>query len=388
MTVWFSIAGREHSPLFVRAHPTVPFVFIAMRKIWLFGDLCRRTIFHVCRAGLITTLLAGVSACNGDMPEIQFGRIGQPAKPSDLLGVIAGDEPQAVLAGEKLLRDNGNAADAAVAVAMALAVTLPSRAGLGGGGACIVHDNKSRKIEELEFLSDNGAPALVRGLFALHARYGRRPWAEAVAPAATLAQSGGTVSRAFANDLIAHGKVLMNDSAALDAFLGPDRRLLAAGDNFRQPALAEILANVQRGRALVASGFAPRWIDPHRDREGDRETYALQGRESKTVAWGAGFVVTDGFGNAVSCALTVGAPFGAGRMTDGVLASAGNLSIMPLVASIAVDRGSGEARAGSAGLGQGLLNTWTCGPGGHDCTSTADNARGAYALKVVRDTRM
>jgi hypothetical protein len=82
----------------------------------------------------------------------------------------------------------------------------------------------------------------------------------------------------------------------------------------------------------------------------------------------------------------MGAPFGAGHMADGILTATDNLSAAPLVASITI--ANGEVRAGAAGIEAEPLNAWTCGPGGQDCTPTADSARGAYALKVVRDTKM
>lgn len=69
------------------------------------------------------------------------------------------DEPRAALVGRDILSAGGSAADAATAMYLTLAVTLPSRAGLGGGGMCLTFDAVSGVTETLDFTA--AAPATI-----------------------------------------------------------------------------------------------------------------------------------------------------------------------------------------------------------------------------------
>ena len=72
------------------------------------------------------------------------------------------DESRAAEVGRDVLQGGGNATDAAVAMYFALAVTLPSAAGLGASGACIVHDDKTKAAEAFVF-PPIAAPGTISG---------------------------------------------------------------------------------------------------------------------------------------------------------------------------------------------------------------------------------
>src|SRR5271154_7133257 len=70
---------------------------------------------------------------------------------SGSFAAVSADESRAAEIGREILQNGGNATDAAAAMYFALAVTLPSAAGLGASGACIVHDDKTRAAEAFVF---------------------------------------------------------------------------------------------------------------------------------------------------------------------------------------------------------------------------------------------
>ena len=72
---------------------------------------------------------------------------GAPGFVRGFLGGIATEDPAAALAGRQVLSAGGTAVDAAVAAGFVMTVTLPSRVGLGGGGACLVFDPAKAAVE-------------------------------------------------------------------------------------------------------------------------------------------------------------------------------------------------------------------------------------------------
>src|SRR5216684_174309 len=80
------------------------------------------------------------------------GRVGLSAVVSSgSFAAVSADESRAAEIGRDILQSGGNATDAATAMYFALAVTLPSAAGLGASGACIVHDDKTKAAEAFVF---------------------------------------------------------------------------------------------------------------------------------------------------------------------------------------------------------------------------------------------
>ncbi len=195
------------------------------------------------------SLIGGNSAAQG------------PERLSGFIGAAVADEPRAALAGREVLAQGGTAADAAVAMGFTLAVTLPSRAGFGSGGACLAYDPKrdgpgSGSPEAVMFTapaSSGGAggadrpaavPMLARGMFALHARYGSRPFETLLAPAEQMARFGTPASRTLVRDLSLVAGPLAADPSSRAVFL-PGGRPLEEGATLRQPDLGATLSTMR-----------------------------------------------------------------------------------------------------------------------------------------------
>jgi gamma-glutamyltranspeptidase/glutathione hydrolase len=244
-------------------------------------------IAQAARAVLLAAALVtgGCSTVGGAVDSLTGGggpANGVPGYVKGFLGAVVADEPAAALAGREVLSAGGTAADAAVAVGFALAVTLPSRAGLGGGGACLAYAPRARGSnkgvpEAVLFVppapaspgqADRPAavPLLARGLFLLHAHYGTRRFESLIAPAETMAREGVTVSRALAHDLSVVAGPLAADPGARLVFF-PGGKPVAEGTRFVQPGLAGTLSMLRRAGVgdLYQGVLAHALVDAARD---------------------------------------------------------------------------------------------------------------------------
>ncbi len=361
----------------------------------------------------------GIShAVLGGGPDTQLG---QTAVAPSVFGYAVADEPEAALVARQILNEGGNAADAAAAAGFAMSVTLPSRAALSGGGACLIKmpDAQGNAQPAVALLFPPGAPAsaggdrpaavpsLARGLLALQARYGQLPAASVIIPAERLA-GGVAVSPALEADLQVVGNALLADPAAASVF-GPNGAVLPAGANLVQPDLAQTLEvlRVQGVQGFYAGSFAVQFITAANAAGANLSlqdlnaappafaapaSLALDGdivaslRETTTASAErpatAGFAVLDKNGGAVACDVTMNNLWGTGRIAagTGILLAASPATVPPatLAASVTTSP-SGSFRAASTGTGQAAIsyaNTIACPggvPGGEaTCTATAD----------------
>ena len=210
-------------------------------------------------AGLLVGTLAGCSQSNPNQGEV--------ALVQGFAGLVAADEPNAALVGRDVLARNGTAFDATVAMAFTLAVTQPSRAGLGGGGACLVFSRQEMNAQALLFAPQAGpgggvVPETPRAMALLHARYGTQRWERLMNPAEQMARFGFPVSRAFVKDLQASRVLLDGNPALARIFRKPNGDDYQVGDRLKQPYLSTALSGLrQRGGGYLYQGdFARRLV--------------------------------------------------------------------------------------------------------------------------------
>ena len=169
---------------------------------------------QILKSSLFLSLIIVFGSCSEPSSRTITGAIGDSA-------MVVSAHPLATKAGLFILKNGGNAYDAAIATQFALAVVYPRAGNIGGGGFAVIRESdgeiatldfrekaplaayktmfqndSGRVISELSTLGHLGAgvPGSVAGMWQIHQKYGSMPWGELVQPAINLAFEGHRIT--------------------------------------------------------------------------------------------------------------------------------------------------------------------------------------------------
>ncbi|HEY4736459.1 MAG TPA: gamma-glutamyltransferase, partial [Xanthobacteraceae bacterium] len=249
-------------------------------------------------AGL-ALLLAGV------LPAIALdarGSVGAPqrAAVSTRHGMVVAQEKLAARVGADILRQGGNAVDAAVATAFAMAVTYPRAGNIGGGGFMVIHlkdrgediaidyretapaattaqtflgaDGKPDNAKSRDSALSIGVPGTVAGLALALEKYGsgRFSLSRLLQPAIVLARDGFVLDDDMADTLPAAQRRMAKWPTSVKIFSQADGTWLRGGDRLVQTDLAATLSAIaeQGPRGFYEGPVAEKLANAVRDAGG------------------------------------------------------------------------------------------------------------------------
>lgn len=203
-----------------------------------------------------------------------------PSRRSPVFGdnLVSTSHPLAAQAGITVLREGGNAVDAAIAAAAVLTVVEPTGNGLGSDAFCILWDGESLHglnasgvapagwtperfagAEQMPFRGWESVtvPGAVSAWRALREKFGTRDLTSLLAPAARYAEDGFIVTPIIGELWRRGGEALRDQPGFSEAFL-PGGRVPRPGERFRNPDQARSLRAIaeSNGRAFYEGELA------------------------------------------------------------------------------------------------------------------------------------
>ncbi|MFT6156220.1 MAG: gamma-glutamyltranspeptidase/glutathione hydrolase [Neolewinella sp.] len=238
----------------------------------------RSFVSAVARACVLLAWLTASPFSIADTTAILEGQRAHPVE--GLKGMVSTSHPIATDVALKVLKDGGNAIDAAVTAGFALAVTQPRSGNIGGGGFMLISAESKDEVVAIDyrekapkaafeklFQDDNGevvkersryshlsagVPGTVAGLLLALEKYGSISIEQALAPAINLAEHGFIVPQRFSKGLKSRHAHLSKRAYGKQLFYKSDDRFYEVGDLFVQGDLAKTLKRIS---ALGAEGF-------------------------------------------------------------------------------------------------------------------------------------
>ena len=239
--------------------------------------------------------VSSVGAKNQDLPIIDYSSITHPEIGTG--GMVVSQRKVASEVGAKILREGGNAVDAAVATALALAVVLPRAGNLGGGGFMLIYSEELKKTVAIDyremaplrasrdmFLDSNGnydrkkaqfsllsagVPGTVAGLHYALKKYGTLSWEVVIDPAITLAEDGFVVPHDLSSVLSNYRNRLTANAATARTYYKRNKIPYRAGEIIKLPDLAWSLKELKKqGPAAFYKGKIAEKIVAEMERNG------------------------------------------------------------------------------------------------------------------------
>ena len=198
--------------------------------------------------------------------------------------MVVSQNKHATEAGYEVLKNGGNAVDAAVAVGFALAVTLPRAGNLGGGGFILIYNKSKDEVSSIDYRSAapksstsdlflegenvvrfghlvNAVPGSVAGLLKAHEDFGSLPLSDLLKPAIRLARDGFEVTYDL-NFVLDWGKEsMLANRSSRNKFYDSNEDPVQVKSNFKQPKLAKTLFMIsKKGSEIFYEGEIARWI--------------------------------------------------------------------------------------------------------------------------------
>jgi gamma-glutamyltranspeptidase/glutathione hydrolase len=203
--------------------------------------------------------------------------------------MIVASEAYAAQASLAVLKQGGNAVDAAVTLGFAMAVTAPRAGNLGGGGFMLIYNAETQNVLAIDYrekapalahkdmyLDEKGdvvskrskfthlavgVPGTVAGLALALKKYGTISLQHALQPAIQLATDGFPMPASLA-DAIQRAQHLQQFASSRAVFMKSDKTFYQAGELFKQPELAKTLNLIaQQGTSAFYQGAIAEQIE-------------------------------------------------------------------------------------------------------------------------------